>query len=179
LLLPPLLLLLLLLPACLLQAVVREKSTTDSKKLGVLVEGQRVRVVSSRQRDGVERCKVALPPGIKGERGWVSLVRVLSLCLSLSLCAPAQLRCCLAARCVWRCVTVETSAAAAASASASAASPAQPTPNQSNAVHSRVGLLSACTQAARDGTVLMVAEQEWAPSEGDEADRAWIECETL
>eukprot|EP01046_Picozoa_sp_COSAG06_P090210 COSAG06_NODE_36551_length_445_cov_2.959538_1_plen_74_part_01 len=58
--------------ACLLQAVVREKSTTDSKKLGVLVEGQRVRVVSSRQRDGVERCKVALPPGIKGERGWVS-----------------------------------------------------------------------------------------------------------
>ena len=81
------------LPACLLQAVVREKSTTDSKKLGVLVEGQRVRVVSSRQRDGVERCKVALPPGIKGERGWVSLVRILSLSVSLSLrtCAPALL----------------------------------------------------------------------------------------
>jgi hypothetical protein len=81
------------LPACLLQAVVREKSTTDSKKLGVLVEGQRVRVVSSRQRDGVERCKVALPPGIKGERGWVSLVRILSLSVSLS----AHLRTCAAA----------------------------------------------------------------------------------
>lgn len=88
------------------QAVVREKSTTDSKKLGVLVEGQRVKVVSSRERDGAERCKIVLPPGIKGDRGWVSLV-------------------------------------------------------------------------AKDGTVLMVAEQEWVPSDGAWSEREWVECETL
>jgi hypothetical protein len=88
------------------QAVVRDKSTTDSKKLGVLGVGQRIKVVSSRERDGVERCKVVLPPEIKGERGWVSLV-------------------------------------------------------------------------AKDGTVLMVEEQEWAPSGTDDINREWVECETL
>ena len=88
------------------QAVVRDKSTTDSKKLGILGEGQRIKVVSSRERDGVERCKIGLPADIKGERGWVSLV-------------------------------------------------------------------------AKDGTVLMVEEQEWAPSGTDEINREWVECETL
>lgn len=38
------------------------------------MEGQRVRVLKSRERNGVERCKIVLPPGIKGESGWVSVV---------------------------------------------------------------------------------------------------------
>lgn len=44
------------------------------KKLGALVEGRRVRVLKSGERNGVERCKLALPPGIRGDSGWVSLV---------------------------------------------------------------------------------------------------------
>jgi len=56
------------------RAAVRSKANTDSKRLGNLVEGQRVEVLTSRERNGVERCKVVLPPGIKGDCGWVSLV---------------------------------------------------------------------------------------------------------